>query len=317
MAEDGLYDYELENIFKTVKIAYYFNRFVGLSPYTYRKTEYGYRVESGRFEWLYLMVTVLFYTFLSLYSIFSVLADDTNFKVIGKYFIVIMAVGMLVTIFISIISLFILRHSMVKSFIFLAKIDHYFNINGITLNYTSSYREQIAFVFVLNGVNVLRVFVMLKTLTIDFVLQLTLFATVAVITVTKYKFISMVRNIRQRFEKLNELFEAQNRHKPRNVEECITSLKFLCRQHYRLFHILSKFNRLYGFLILFGTGVAFADSLFQSFYLYHILAYDVPDKTVWKIICPSYWLIIEIIDTIVLVQSCTATCNSVICEECN
>lgn len=311
MALNTVFDATLENIYHSNSLMYYFCRLTGLAPYSFQRINNRIVIKTDKFDWFYLMASLAFYLFISLYSVFSILADDKNFNIIGKYFIIIIVITMVITIYFSIIAIFIIRKTITKTFLFFANFDFALISHQINVNSKLVLHENLIFLLMMAISITLRVYFMLKTLNVDFILQFTLFATVTVLTLTKFIFISLVRNIRCRFMEIYKQFEAINGANLNDIEMVIKMLKFLSKQHYKLCHILRKLNKSFGLLLLFSTAVAFADMLFQSYYLAHVIFNYVPNLTKWMIICPSFWLIVEIIDTILLVISCAQTCEYV------
>ncbi|XP_019877871.2 putative gustatory receptor 28b [Aethina tumida] len=166
---------------------------------------------------------------------------------------------------------------------------------------------------------IVRSCLVLQTIRIDLLQQLTMFFATLTKALVIYYFIAMVLQLNIRFNMVNSFIQKKSKTnkedtmivtdyiKPLKVED---DLYFLCRQHYRICNGARLLNWAFGLQILASVSVTLADILFQSYYLYHILFQKVPYVTALMILRPVTWLIDESIQTYLLVIACANLCDS-------
>ncbi|KRT83050.1 hypothetical protein AMK59_4113, partial [Oryctes borbonicus] len=154
---------------------------------------------------------------------------------------------------------------------------------------------------------VLRSTLIVVSVSIDLLQQLTVFFGTFMKTFSKYQFAIIVSAISQRFERVNVNILASCRRG--HAEAFLRDLRFLVRYHYKLCDVCRSMNTVFGIQLLYSIVVSMVDILFHSYCLYIGLTKKRNLFTGWAAACGVVWIIDEFIEIYFLVYACARTCS--------
>lgn len=307
-------------IYYSLKPLYYFSTFCGLAPYKFENTNDSWSLKPNRYDLKYFIVWTFCYAVLISCTALSVINDDENYIFIDKLIVVIYITIMLSLLVVLVISSFIFKNIFIKTVNIITDIDEHFHTKQLCVSFKLLRKRNNALLTYMFASVIVRSCLVLQTIRIDLLQQLTMFFATLTKALVIYYFIAMVLQLNIRFNMVNSFIQKKSKTnkedtmivtdyiKPLKVED---DLYFLCRQHYRICNGARLLNWAFGLQILASVSVTLADILFQSYYLYHILFQKVPYLTALMILRPVTWLIDESIQTYLLVIACANLCDSV------
>ncbi|GJQ82697.1 putative gustatory receptor [Trypoxylus dichotomus] len=154
---------------------------------------------------------------------------------------------------------------------------------------------------------VFRTTLIIVTVPIDFLEQLTVFFATFMKTFSKYQFGIIVLAISERFERVNDNIRDSFRRRP--PKAFAYDLHILTRYHYRLCDACRMMNIVFGVQLLYSVFVSLVDILFHSYCLYVGLMKKRYFFTGWTIVRGVIWIIDEFIEMYFLVYACVKTCT--------
>lgn len=292
-------------------------KIMGIMPFSIRKQRELVSIESKKKDWLYFLFYFVSYIGIATYSMLTVKNDTQNFNVVPKIFVETECGIMVILELLTTLFAFVFRAKVCYCLRLLADIDVIFENINVDINYKRMYKVTIALVCTMTVSVTVRSILMLTTVDVDALQQLTLFVATFIKSLLKYQFIVYVLLLKERYKKINAAIKMFYKPKPKeiakfqHVNEVAEKLYILCRLHYKLCNISRILNTAFAFQLLLSIGVSLYDILFQSYYLYVAFSGRVQGIRVNMIASAFAWLFDEEIEVYLLVYACASTSDCV------
>ncbi|XP_044747283.1 uncharacterized protein LOC123308613 isoform X2 [Coccinella septempunctata] len=224
---------------------------------------------------------------------------------------------MIVLVFCIISGNYLMRKQISSSLVQFGKIDNALLRFNTRICYKDLRKDNMGLMILMFSSVVIRSVIMIILIDLDFLQSVTVFGVLSVKALTKYQFISYIKQLSKRFEKVNDtlkdIFERST--KDKIIFNHLTyggviseGILIMCRQHHHLCQWMRILNNAFGLQQLTSIAVSVCNVLFQTYYLYFVLAEN--QITILSIFTPLIWTLDEMMEIQLLVTSCVEVCDN-------
>lgn len=308
-----------EEIYGSLKCIHLACKFFGLDfTKLSRKNEGFVVIEHNKNEFIYFALFCCLYLFIGGYTLVTLLMEMVSLFADAKSKFSVLIITMIILIFFIISGNYIMRKKISSSIAAFGKIDTVLLRFNATINYKKLKKDNNGLMFLMFSSIAIRSIIMIILINLDILQSLAVFGVLSVKSLTKYQFISYVKQLAKRFEKVNDtlkdIFGRTNKDKiifnHLNYGDLISEgILIMCRQHHHLCQWMRILNEAFGLQQLTSIAVSVCNILFQTYYLYFVLAEN--QLTLLSIFTPLIWTLDEMTEIQLLVTSCVEVCDNV------
>ncbi|KAK9873585.1 hypothetical protein WA026_023141 [Henosepilachna vigintioctopunctata] len=311
----------LSSIYKSVKPIHIACKIVGLEPFSFAEDKEGnLSVEHSKHDFIYHLFFNSLFTILGGYTTAAFFMDqENNTKTsISRNKFVILITIMILLMFLITSANYFMRMKLSSSLVAFSKIDNVLLRFDMKINYEALRKDNLGLMILMFSSITVRSIILILLINLDVLQSLTIIIAFTVKALTKYQFISFVRQLNIRFMRVNDgLQEIFNRNTNNKIilnqldqwDDLSDQLFIMCRIHYKLCHWLRILNKAFGLQQLTSIAVSVFNILFQAYYLYYVLS-GREKKTVISIVSPLIWTLDELMEIQFLVSACAETSDN-------